>query len=349
MPSYSTNPARRLKPLLPAWVFSILLHSATIALLLAAMQQVPRGGVNGQRGSMGIVLQRSSASDALDQGDDFRVRQAAALIENPPTPALLVASTNAPSESAATKSEAPQQSPKSPASAGTSGAKTTAKDSKPGGQSAARPHGSGGRFGAPGTNGYAQVSVFGVQGKGNKFLYVFDRSASMEGPPLAAAKKQLLGSLQSLDSVHQFHIIFFNTKTQSFDASGGGHRIAFASDRNKKLAANFVGGITADGGTDRMVALREAILFAPDVIFFLTDADDPMTSSELAELERANRKAQAAICVIEFGREPAPAPNDFLAQDSAAERRPIRLRQYNDVVGGADILVCQTGHEVTAA
>ena len=79
----------------------------------------------------------------------------------------------------------------------------------------------------------------------------------MEGPPLAAAKKQLLESLKSLDSVHQFHIMFFNTKTQSFDISGGGHRIAFASDRNKKLAANFVGGITADGGTDRMLALAK--------------------------------------------------------------------------------------------
>ena len=42
---------------------------------------------------------------------------------------------------------------------------------------------------ALGSSNYAQVSVFGVEGKGNKFVYVFDRSASMEGPPLAAAKK----------------------------------------------------------------------------------------------------------------------------------------------------------------
>ena len=97
----------------------------------------------------------------------------------------------------------------------------------------------------------------------------------MEGPPLAAAKRQLIESLRSLESVHQFHIIFFNTRTQSFDITGGGRRIAFATDRNKQLAANFVGGITADGGTDRLVALHEAIAFAPDVIFFLTDADDP--------------------------------------------------------------------------
>ena len=63
-------------------------------------------------------------------------------------------------------------------------------------------------------------------------------------------------------------------------------RIAFGTDRNKQLAANFVGGITADGGTDRFAALKAALAFRPDVIFFLTDADDPMSASELAEIDR---------------------------------------------------------------
>jgi uncharacterized protein with von Willebrand factor type A (vWA) domain len=171
-----------------------------------------------------------------------------------------------------------------------------------------------GRSGVPGGTGYATTSVFGVEGKGNKFVYLFDRSASMEGAPLSAAKKQLLDSLRSLDSVHQFQIVFFNSRTRVFEAAGNGHRVAFASDRNKQLAANFVGGITADGGTDRMVALREAIAMSPNVIFFLSDADDPMSASELAEITRLNRRAQAAICVIEFGRKPAPTANNFLMQ-----------------------------------
>ena len=135
--------------------------------------------------------------------------------------------------------------------------------------------------------GYAKVSVFGVEGTGNKFVYVFDRSSSMEGPPLAAAKRQLIESLQSLESVHQFHIIFFNhADCRRSIITGGGRRIAFATDRNKQLAANFVGGITADGGTDRFTALKQALAFRPDVIFFLTDADDPMSASELADIEQ---------------------------------------------------------------
>ncbi len=308
----STYPVAPPKPLLPAWVFSIAIHSATIALLGVAIQPSPRGAADAPFGSMGIVLHRAGARGT--QVDDQDGNQTAAIADVPVPPDLLAAANDANESATAETNDDPPISPKSAAGSAGSAAKATAKQIKPSGKASARPATSGNRFGSPGGSGYAQVSVFGVQGKGTKFIYVFDRSASMEGPPLAAAKKQLLESLKSLDSVHQFHIIFFNTKTQAFDISGGGHRIAFASDRNKKLAANFVGGITADGGTDRMLALREAINFAPDVVFFLTDADDPMSPSELAEIVRVNRKVQAAICVIEFGRNPAPVPNNFLAR-----------------------------------
>jgi hypothetical protein len=46
----------------------------------------------------------------------------------------------------------------------------------------------------------------------------------------------------------------------------------------------------------------------------LTDADDPLSASELADIARANRRNEAAICVIEFGRRPAPLPDNFLAR-----------------------------------
>jgi hypothetical protein len=173
----------------------------------------------------------------------------------------------------------------------------------------------GGRQSSPGSG--ASVRVFGVEGTGNKFIYVFDRSASMEGAPLIAAKRELLESLNSLEEVHQFHVIFFNTATRSLDITGGGRRIAFASERNKQLAEKFVRGITADGGTDRFAALRKAISFAPDVIFFLTDGDGPMTASELAAIERFNRRSQTAICVIEFGQGATPPGKNFLTELAA--------------------------------
>lgn len=311
MAGYSSSPVRSPKPLVPAWMLSIMIHAAMILALCVAIKPFPHGAPDAQYGSMGLVLHRTSANGDSSAFDQPIIQQTAAIMEEPAPPLLLASAAVETNEPAATQQETPAQSPKSPSNTSTSGAKSQPKQTKPSGKASSRPTGV---QGSSGTSGYGQTSVFGVQGKGSKFIYVFDRSASMEGRPLAAAKKQLLESLQSLETVHQFHIIFFNTKTQSFDISGGGHRIAFASDRNKKLAGNFVGGITADGGTDRMYALREALNFAPNVIFFLTDADDAMSASEMAELARANRRVQASICVIEFGKKPAPTPNNFLSR-----------------------------------
>jgi hypothetical protein len=313
MAGYSSSPGRSTKPLVPAWVLSIGIHAALIVALCMAIKPYPHGAADAQYGSMGIVLHRTSNSNtgAMGEADRPIVQQTAAIMEVVAPPLLLASAEVETSQPAATKQEQPAEAPKPASGTKTGTAKSQPKQTKASGKASGRTTGV---HGSSGTSGYAQVSVFGVQGKGSKFVYVFDRSASMEGRPLAAAKKQLLESLQSLESVHQFHIIFFNTKTQALDIAGAAHRIAFASDRNKKLASNFVGGITADGGTDRMVALREAINLAPDVIFFLTDADDPMLASEMAELVRANRRVQATICVIEFGKNAAPTPNNFLSR-----------------------------------
>jgi hypothetical protein len=293
----STVPER----LLPAWLFSIVFHFCTIVLLGLAVQQAPRGAAEEPGRSAGIVLKRTSAEGDLYEGEEQQDDNPAAT-DDRARPDILSA---LPSETAG--ANLGDDLPKLP----TPGPGATRGGGQP---DAGQFTSGGGRRGSPGGGGDARVSVFGVEGTGSKFVYVFDRSSSMEGPPLAAAKRQLIESLESLESVHQFHIIFFSTQTRSFDITGGGRRIAFATDRNKQLAANFVGGITADGGTDRLAALREAIGFSPDVIFFLTDADDPMSASELAEIARTNRRSRAAICVIEFGRRATPPGSNFLTQ-----------------------------------
>lgn len=290
--------------LVPAWIFSAGFHFSAIVILGLALQSGERGVVDEPVRSAGIVLKTSSSEGDLYEGEESHNDEAA------PSEQMLSADllSALPSESV---SDTPaSQQPQEPAP----GVGLTASATAGGQPNAGEFTKGGGRRGTPGGHSYAKVSVFGVQGEGNKFVYLFDRSSSMDGAPLSAAKRQLLESLSSLDTVHQFHIIFFNTKTQSFDITAGGRRIAFATDRNKKLAANFVGGIVADGGTDRLTALKQAISFAPDVIFFLTDADDPMSPGELAEIARDNSRAQAAISVIEFGRRQSPLPGNFLTE-----------------------------------
>jgi uncharacterized protein with von Willebrand factor type A (vWA) domain len=164
-----------------------------------------------------------------------------------------------------------------------------------------------------GNQSYSKVSVFGVEGSGNKFVYLFDRSASMDGAPLAAAKRRLLESIETIDELQQFHIIFFNQRLLSLNVRGGGaQRIAFATEQNKKQAARFVQGVKADGGTDRFAALKQSLAIRPDVIFFLSDADDPMTAKEMAQIARLNERAGAQICAIEFGSGDAAPESNFL-------------------------------------
>ena len=257
--------------------------------MVALIDSTPRGAAEFSGGEIGIVLGEETAATIEDEpGSDLTATEPTV---TPPAVAPEPTPTAAPSEPAATDI--------APARAG-----PTRVAQAPGG----RP----GNYG-PGDS-QASVKVFGVEGKGSKFVYVFDRSTSMEGPPLATAKRQLIASLESLSSVHQFHIIFFNQQVRHSNLGGGGQRIAFATDRNKKLASRFISGIGAEGGTDRFPALRAAVSMRPDVIFFLTDADDPMSASELEEIATLNRRAGVTICTIEFGRGPAKAGKSFLTE-----------------------------------
>jgi hypothetical protein len=163
----------------------------------------------------------------------------------------------------------------------------------------------------------ATVTVFGAVGEGSRFVYLFDRSTSMTGAPLAAAKQQLITSLDALSSVHQFQVIFFNDQMQAWDLTGGQNRVPFASDANKQLAAQFVRGVMAAGGTDRLTPLRRALAMNVDVVFFLTDADDALPSYDLADVIERAQSTGTAIACIEFGDGPSRGHENFLTRLAA--------------------------------
>ncbi len=281
------------KSWVPAYLLSSIVHIGAVVLLITAIDATPQGAGNSLSGEIGIVLDDKRSGKGLAESQST-APPAASLVKPAEFNSPLVPA-SAPIANPAT---APSHQPS------TSTPRLAQAPATSGGE---------GSYGPPG-DGQTSVRVFGVEGKGTRFVYVFDRSSSMEGPPLATAKQQLIQSLASLASVHQFHIIFFNQHIRHSDLSGGGRRTAFATDRNKQLAKRFVGGVTADGGTDRLPALRAAVQMRPDVIFFLTDADDPMPASELQEIAELNRRAGVSISTIEFGRGPAKQPKNFLSE-----------------------------------
>jgi hypothetical protein len=145
-----------------------------------------------------------------------------------------------------------------------------------------------------------ETQVFGVTGRGSRFVYVFDRSLSMEGPLLAAAKRELLASISHLDRVHQFQIVFYNEHPKLMrPAPDQPPQMLFADENGKAAAESFVRSISAAGATDHMQALKTALRMGPDVIFFLTDADEPQLTT--AELDTINRLAAGTmINAIQF-------------------------------------------------
>lgn len=168
-----------------------------------------------------------------------------------------------------------------------------------------------------------KTRVFGLPGVGSKFVYVFDRSASMSGfggRPLKAAKRELIGSLAPMTSTNQFQIIFYNDKPLAVSEGGKKPVMMWGADRQKQVARQFVAGIAAAGNTNHLPALQLALGLHPDVVYFLTDAEEPQLSAqELRKIKEWNG-AESVINTIEFGAGPASADHNFLKEITRQNR-----------------------------
>jgi hypothetical protein len=181
------------------------------------------------------------------------------------------------------------------------------------------------------------TSLFGVESQGNNFAYVFDRSGSMGDPdmkPLRAAKAELLRSLAALGDLQQFQIIFYNEEPILMRLSAQPGRLVLATDANKAHAADHLARITAGGGTGHEEALSAALRLHPDVLYFLTDADEPALSEEQLGRIRKLNDALTKLHTIEFGRGPkrSGAGNfiERLATENGGEYRYVDVETIEE-------------------
>ena len=169
------------------------------------------------------------------------------------------------------------------------------------------------------------VSLFGVKAEGSKFVYVLDRSGSTEGKLLAAAKAQILASIEKIDDLHQFQLVVYNERPKAFNPAGPNGQLAFGTDENRAEVKRFLDTIEAGGGTDHAAALSLAIRMRPDVIFLLTDGDKPfVTARELARIDRLG--PGITIHTIQFGEGPHSDANGWmrkLARQSGGEYKYV--------------------------
>ncbi len=305
---------------LPAWLLSFLLHAALLVALGFMVQVAQRGAQLEPARGGGIVLAHDVDGEAEYYGeyDDASSSSPASEKSSTATAAVLPSGEELPIDLAGALPSA------SVASAGMALA-----DSLPTADGFTK----GARLPPRGSIGGNQTktSIFGAEGVGSKFVYVFDRSASMDGyqgRPLRAAKSELIASLEDLDKAHQFQIIFYNDRPTVFNPSyPQPPRMLFGDASTKRRAQNFVRGVIAAGGTEHMEALKRAIAMRPDVIFFLTDAAEPQLSpNQLAKIRQLNNRVGATIHAIEFGAGPNQGGLNFL----------VRLARQN---GGSHIYV----------
>lgn len=295
-----SEPAETMRQRLPAWGVSVVFHAALIVMLGLTLKLAPKSISSDEVREIAgeVVLKHQSP-----EGEYFEGRETG-------TPLDAVESA---SPLAALNDQAPLQ-PSLELPNRAFGA--AASDSSGGGMGrgltdgVSQPRGPGG--------GGAKTSVFGIDSEGFSFVYVFDRSASMASPanlPLNAAKAELRASLNRLDDIHQFQIIFYNDRPTVFNPTGVAGRLSFANERNKSMAGRFIDGITADGATNHFDALRMALRLEPDVIYFLTDAEkeDALSDGQLAQIRNSNRSATTIHC-IKFGHHDTPSQYEYLAK-----------------------------------
>ena len=169
--------------------------------------------------------------------------------------------------------------------------------------------GSGGGIGrgiGPGTE------FFGAREHAGSFAFVIDCSGSMATRgALELAKRELTAALNRLPPDAKFAIVFYNLRATALADANGREGLMAATAANKARVANQLLQVKPDGGTDHMLALRTALAYHPEVIFFLTDAA-LMTNADvnLVLKERGKTRIQA----IEFG----------LGADLAGTSNPLR-------------------------
>jgi hypothetical protein len=156
----------------------------------------------------------------------------------------------------------------------------------------------GAREGNPGVKepGASTISFFQISSRGRTVVYVIDRSASMGlNGGLALAKRELRISIERLPPSTRFQLIAYNRFTEPVRI-GGQISLLSADWENKSRVLRTIEDLRAEGGTDHLAALKRALIYQPEDIFFFTDADD-LTDAQIQIVTNLNRGRTAIHCL----------------------------------------------------
>ncbi len=130
---------------------------------------------------------------------------------------------------------------------------------------------------------------------------MIDISSSMSGGRLELAKSQLKSSLRLLTPNQRFQILFYNDQVKPLRLRNRPKQDLYqATVVQVQLSEFAIDAETASRGTDHLQPLLAALRLEPDVVYFLTDGDQPgLSPADLKTIRRENR-SEAQIHVVEF-------------------------------------------------
>ncbi len=133
-------------------------------------------------------------------------------------------------------------------------------------------------FGVPGGGGGIgpKSNFIGVSGNAHRIVYLCDASGSMM-TVFGQLKVEVQKAIDSLRPTQSFNVIFFaDEELSTFSKSG----LILANPANKRKAYEFVGDLSAHGGTNPFPAFKTAFEQAPkpELIYVLTDGFDQVSS-----------------------------------------------------------------------
>ena len=141
--------------------------------------------------------------------------------------------------------------------------------------------------------------------------FVIDTSSSMGGPAIRQAKAALLTAIEQLSEADHFNVVEFNSHAETLWSA-----MLPANNRNRRIAADFVRRLDAEGGTNVYDALEEALLLQRmsdnlQQLVFITDGAIGYENDLLTQLNE--KLGEVRLFTVGIGA----APNSYFMVEAA--------------------------------
>jgi von Willebrand factor type A domain len=178
-------------------------------------------------------------------------------------------------------------------------------------------------LGAGGGGGSGKgVGFFGTRARAETVVFIVDMSGSMnDGRRFDRAVDELIRSLNALVPTQRFFIYFYNGVTYPMLDQRNAKLLA-ATPGNRTKVVKWIKTLEPNGDTAPEEAIERSLKLKPQVIYFLTDGEIPVTTRDTAK--KFNRDHKTVIHTIAFVTEEGADILRGIAKDNRGKYRFVR-------------------------